>query len=275
MSPFARRSRLPAGACLRRRIRPSRSAPSAHRSGGNQRSRYAGHRQLTTARERLMTCNAAPRSPDYAAFAGVGSRRWMVDGERNQAMAGVRPMVMRARRVSRPPYARSVGCIVSFLVPVATATAVALASCAVGGASPEPSSPATSSAASSWNVTLDRPSTPPSSAHVTSSPGHPAASEPQVRTVASGENGTQVTIRFGDLLTVVPAARQQGWQVGGYPARLLRLENGAGPAASHSFVAIAVGEGQLTLTPAESGGHADLFTIRVRVLKALVQDLQP
>lgn len=91
-----------------------------------------------------------------------------------------------------------------------------------------------------------------------------------------GDNGKQVTIRVGDTLTVVPAAKRQGWQVARYPAPLLRLQPVAAPAASVSFLAVAIGEGQLTLVPAGSDATAaDTFTLRVQVLKDLEQGPPP
>jgi hypothetical protein len=179
---------------------------------------------------------------------------------------------MAAHHGPRPPDARSAALAVFLLILTATTGAAAFAGCADGGATARSSSPPRPAAIpSSPHPTLDFPPTSPSSPFPPSL-GASAVAEPRVRTVGPGDNGKQVTIRVGDTLTVVPATRRQGWQVGRYPAPLLPLQGSTAPTASLSFLAVAVGEGQLTLVPAESGAAAaDTFTLRVQVLRDLVQ----
>ena len=72
---------------------------------------------------------------------------------------------------------------------------------------------------------------------------------------------------------MVPDIRPGGWRVTGYPAGILRLVGSPAPADSHSFTAIAVGEGQISLTAAS--GRPDTVTVRVRVMRDLTQHPQP
>jgi hypothetical protein len=79
-----------------------------------------------------------------------------------------------------------------------------------------------------------------------------------------------VVLRFGDRLDVVPPGRSGDWVVADLPASILRPEGKT--ASSYSFVAIAIGQGQLSLAPAGSEPHAArLFTVRIRVLRDTVQ----
>src|SRR5690242_18645684 len=73
---------------------------------------------------------------------------------------------------------------------------------------------------------------------------------PHLRRVGPESRDTEVVLRFGDRLEVTPPARPGGWQVTGYPADILRLDGSAAAAPSHTFDAIAVGQGQLSLGPA-------------------------
>ncbi|MCU7730645.1 hypothetical protein ODJ79_43605 [Actinoplanes sp. KI2] len=73
-------------------------------------------------------------------------------------------------------------------------------------------------------------------------------------------------LRFGDRLEVTPPARRGGWPVTAYPAEILRLDGGVAAAPRHVFDAIAVGQGQISL---------GAFTVRVRVMRDLVQPPQP
>jgi hypothetical protein len=99
---------------------------------------------------------------------------------------------------------------------------------------------------------------------------------PHVRTVGPQDQGHEVVLHVGDQLDVVPGGRAGGWVVADFPAGLLRLQGGPGAANSHTFVAIAVGEGQLTVTPAGPEARSTaVFTVRVRVLRDIVYPPQP
>ena len=90
------------------------------------------------------------------------------------------------------------------------------------------------------------------------------------------DQGHAVVLRYGDRLDVVPAARAKGWVVTGFPTGVLRLQGSPGPASSHTFLAVAVGEGQLTLAPAGPEARSTgLFTVRIQVLRDTVQPPQP
>jgi hypothetical protein len=92
--------------------------------------------------------------------------------------------------------------------------------------------------------------------------------EARLHRIGAADAGREVTIRVGDLLDVNPSG--PGWRVDGYPKAILRLEDTAGPAAGHRFLAIAVGEGPVTLV-ATSG----TFTVRVKVLRDMVMPVPP
>jgi hypothetical protein len=114
------------------------------------------------------------------------------------------------------------------------------------------------------------------SAPVPSLPSGAAMLVPHLRTVGPQDQGHEVVLHVGDQLDVVPGSRAGGWVVADFPAGLLRLQGGPGAANSHMFLAVAVGEGQLTLTPAGPEARSTgVFTIRVRVLRDIVQPPQP
>ena len=59
-------------------------------------------------------------------------------------------------------------------------------------------------------------------------------------------------------------------------AGVLRLEGQPGAANRHTFVAIRIGEGQLTLAPAGPEARSiGLFTVRIQVVRDTVQPPQP
>jgi hypothetical protein len=112
-------------------------------------------------------------------------------------------------------------------------------------------------------------SAPPSSAPSTAvvSPG--SAEPPHVRAIGPADQAREVVVRFGDVLDVTPPNRAGGWQAADIPTNILRLRGSGGPAPKITFVAVAVGEGQLRLVPA-NGAAGNAFTVRVRVLRDTV-----
>ena len=125
-----------------------------------------------------------------------------------------------------------------------------------GGAPPAPSSAATPPA----------PIDPSGAATPT---GPPAATDPaHPRRIGPADAGHDVAVRYGDLVQVVPADRPGGWRVTSYPKAILTPRTSTGPAAGHTFLAIAVGDGDVVLVPA---GGGDPFTVHVRVLRDVVQ----
>jgi hypothetical protein len=136
--------------------------------------------------------------------------------------------------------------------PAASGSSPAAAGTATGETSPVPSEPGPA----------------PSSGEATSTA--------HLRTIGPGDQGHQVVIRVGDRLGVVPAGRAAGWVVTDFPSGVLRLQGSPGAASSHTFLAVAVGEGQLTLTPAGPEARSTVvFTVRIRVLRDTVQPPQP
>ena len=81
-----------------------------------------------------------------------------------------------------------------------------------------------------------------------------------------------ITVRYGGRLDVVPQTRSGGWRVTGYPAGILRLLGSPADAESHSFTAIAVGTGEITLV---ADREPDTFTVRVRVIRDLTRHPRP
>jgi hypothetical protein len=99
---------------------------------------------------------------------------------------------------------------------------------------------------------------------------------PHVRTIGPDDNGREVVLRYGDRLDVVPATRPHGWTVTDFTAELLRLQRGPDAASSHTFVAVAVGQGNIVLAAEGAApGAAGVFTARIRVMRDLIQPAQP
>ncbi|WP_157437482.1 hypothetical protein [Actinoplanes subtropicus] len=95
---------------------------------------------------------------------------------------------------------------------------------------------------------------------------------PHLRQVGPGRPDGEVVLRYGDRLKVTPPGGMGGWRVTEYPADILRLDGSGAAATSHSFDAIAVGQGRISLVPAgPSFSAVDAFTIRIRVLRDNVQ----
>jgi hypothetical protein len=99
---------------------------------------------------------------------------------------------------------------------------------------------------------------------------------PHVRTIGPDDNGHEVVLRFGDRLEVVPASRPHGWVVTAFAADLLRLQGGPNAASSHTFVAVAVGEGKVVLAAGGAPpGVGGVFTVRIRVMRDPIQPALP
>jgi hypothetical protein len=100
---------------------------------------------------------------------------------------------------------------------------------------------------------------------------------PHLRTIGPDDNGHEVVLRFGDRLVVVPAAHPPGWIFTEFPADVIQLQGDAAAASSHTFIAVAVGEGKVVLAAAgeAAGAAADAFTVRIRVMRDLTQPVQP
>lgn len=99
---------------------------------------------------------------------------------------------------------------------------------------------------------------------------------PHLRQVGPGRPDGEVVLRYGDRLHVTPPDGMGGWRVTEYPADILRLDGSTSAAPSHTFDAIAVGQGRVSLVPAgpsPSAGNA--FTVRIRVLRDNVQPPRP
>jgi hypothetical protein len=104
-------------------------------------------------------------------------------------------------------------------------------------------------------------------------PSEEATVVPHLRQVGPESRNGEVVLRFGDRLRVTPPDRPGGWQVTDYPVGILRLDGSAAAAPSHTFDAVAVGQGQISLAPSESA--ADAFVLRIRVMRDNVQPPRP
>ena len=91
--------------------------------------------------------------------------------------------------------------------------------------------------------------------------------------IGPGDQGRTITIRYGGRLDIVPVGREGGWRVTSYPHRILRLAGSADRADRYTFTAIAVGEGQVDLTAHD--GSTETFTVRIRVVRDMIQHPQP
>jgi hypothetical protein len=154
----------------------------------------------------------------------------------------------------------------------ATLTFLVLAGCAAGTGEPPMSASEAPASPRQRPTTASEPPAQGGGSPGTTPPGPPAVGEPpaRMRTVGPADQGHEVVVRFGELLDVVPATRPGGWQVADYPEEVLRLRGDGGPGAHHVFVAVALGAGEVRLV----GGGA-VFTVRVRVLRDVVQPPQP
>jgi hypothetical protein len=113
----------------------------------------------------------------------------------------------------------------------------------------------------------------PSAQRAPAAPSEEGVPVPHLRQVGPGEEGREVVLRVGDQLDVVPVSRPDGWVVADYASGILRLQGSPDAAAhSHTFLAIAVGEGQVVLAPAGPQARStSAFTLRIRVLRDTVQ----
>jgi hypothetical protein len=109
--------------------------------------------------------------------------------------------------------------------------------------------------------------TPADPSAAASAPGGTTPTPTHARRIGPADAGHDVAVRYGDLVQVVPPTRPGGWRVTGYPKAILRPQTSTGPAAEHAFLAIAVGGGDVVLTPA---GGGDPFTVHVRVLRDMI-----
>jgi hypothetical protein len=99
---------------------------------------------------------------------------------------------------------------------------------------------------------------------------------PHLRRVGPEGRDGEVVLRFGDRLEVTPPAQAGGWQVIAYPADILRLDGGPAAAHRHTFDAVAIGQGEVSLRPARSSPSATgAFTIRIQVMRDNVQPPPP
>jgi hypothetical protein len=143
---------------------------------------------------------------------------------------------------------------------------------APGAASGSP--PAVSAGAASGGAA--GPATTPGSAGSAMPDAGPATPTTHVRTIGPGDQGQEVVLRFGDQLSVVPTPRAGGWVVTEFPTGVLRPQGSTGAGPSHAFLAVAVGEGRLTLVPARPEARSTgVFTVRIRVLRDTVQPPHP
>ena len=95
---------------------------------------------------------------------------------------------------------------------------------------------------------------------------------PHLRRVGPESQNGEVVLRFGDRLEVTPPDRPGGWRVTEYPPDILRLDGSAAASPSHTFNAVAIGRGRISLAPAgPSPSVVDAFTMRIMVMRDNVQ----
>jgi hypothetical protein len=91
------------------------------------------------------------------------------------------------------------------------------------------------------------------------------------RSIGPADQGHEIALRVGDRLDVTPAARPGGWVVANFPPAVLRLQGSPRAATNHTFVAVAVGEGSLVLSPAgPEANSTGTFTVKVKVMRDTV-----
>jgi hypothetical protein len=151
--------------------------------------------------------------------------------------------------------------IVSWLSVLAL---VSVSVCGCAGSTTGSAQPGASSTGSPSAVPTPSAATP-GSAPTTPGTADPTGLDPRLRRIGPADAGHEVTVRVGDLVEVSPSGHPEGWRVDGYPKAILRLRDTTGPAAGHTFLAVAVGEGPVTLV----AGSAS-FTVRVKVLRDTV-----
>jgi hypothetical protein len=97
-----------------------------------------------------------------------------------------------------------------------------------------------------------------------------------VRTIGPDDNGHEVVLRHGDRLDVVPVAHPHGWLVTELPADVVTLLGSPDAASSHTFVAVAIGTGNIVLRPASPAPDSiGVFTVRIRVMREVIQPVLP
>ncbi len=160
--------------------------------------------------------------------------------------------------------------------PRATATALIVLALVLGGCAPDAGTPgaAPSNAGPPSPSSAVPPASPAgSSASTPKTAGTPASADADVhlRSIGPADAGHEVVLRVGDRLDVTPAARPGGWVVANFPPAVLRLQGSPRAATSHTFVAVAVGDGSLTLSPAgPEANSVGAFIVNVRVVRDTV-----
>jgi hypothetical protein len=175
-------------------------------------------------------------------------------------------MFMTGRRRIRSPHSKAAAPVEAAVLVVG----LALSGCAADNGSAPPAARVDSTAATSPSTSSTE------TAPVPSFPSGEARLVPHLRTVGPQDQDHEVVLHVGDQLDVVPGSRVGGWVVADFPTGVLRMQGAPGAADRHKFLAITVGEGQLTLTPAGPEARSTgVFTFRVRVLRDIVQPPQP
>jgi hypothetical protein len=169
--------------------------------------------------------------------------------------------------------------------PRATAAALILVGLALGGCGPDAGTPQ-AAGSNTGPPSAGPPASSPGSLPSPSggSAGTPKSTEPppsagsdvHLRSIGPVDQGHEIVLRIGDRLDVTPAARPGGWVVADFPPAVLRLQGSPRAATRHTFLAFAVGEGSLTLSPAGPEANATgAFIVKVRVVRDTVLPPQP
>jgi hypothetical protein len=153
----------------------------------------------------------------------------------------------------------------------ATAAVLVLVGLGLGACTPEAGAPgpATPSSAGPPAPSARTPSPTSGGPQTRSTPSVDA--DAHVRSIGPADEGRDIVLRVGDRLVVTPASRPMGWVVADFPTPALRLQGSPRGASSHTFLAVAVGEGPLTLSPAGPEANATgAYIVRIRVMRDTV-----
>jgi hypothetical protein len=155
----------------------------------------------------------------------------------------------------------------------ATAAVLVFVGLGLGACTPEAGAPGPATPSSAGPPAPSARTTSPTSggpqAH--STPSIDVNADAHVRSIGPADQGRDIVLRVGDRLVVTPASRPMGWVVADFPTPALRLQGSPRGASSHTFLAVAVGEGPLTLSPAGPEANATgAYVVRIRVMRDTV-----
>jgi hypothetical protein len=151
-----------------------------------------------------------------------------------------------------------------------TAAVLVLVGLGLGACTPEAGAPGPATP-SSAGPPARTPSPSSGAPQTRSTPSIDVNADAHVRSIGPTDQGRDIVLRVGDRLVVTPASRPMGWVVADFPTPALRLQGSPRGASSHTFLAVEVGEGPLTLSPAGPEANATgAYIVRIRVVRDTV-----